>query len=78
MPRYLVGADLHESSALLKRACATARPEYGVPHTSVVAAEDRLVVGPKTACLGVGDVIVLEKRGGATTRSSSMKRSPGS
>jgi hypothetical protein len=34
-----------------------------VPHTSVVAAEDRLVVGNETACLGVGDVIVLEKRG---------------
>ncbi len=62
VPRYLVGADLHESSALLKRLRDRA-PEYGIPHTSVVASEDRLVVGLKTACLGVGDVIVLEKRG---------------
>jgi triacylglycerol lipase len=62
VPRYLVGADLHESSALLKRLRDRAH-EYAVPHTSVVAAEDRLVVGMKTACLGVGDVIVLEKRG---------------
>jgi hypothetical protein len=62
VPRYLVGADLHESSALLERLRARAS-EYRVPHTSVVAAEDRLVVGLKTACLGVGDVVVLEKRG---------------
>jgi hypothetical protein len=34
-----------------------------VPHTSVIASEDQLVVGQKTACLGVGDVVVLEKRG---------------
>jgi pimeloyl-ACP methyl ester carboxylesterase len=62
VPRYLVGADLHESSVLLERLRARAS-EYAVPHTSVVASEDRLVVGLKTACLGVGDVIVLEKRG---------------
>ncbi len=62
VPRYLVGADLHESSALLERLRARA-PECGVPHTSVVAAEDQLVIGRKTACLGVGDVVVLEKRG---------------
>jgi triacylglycerol lipase len=62
VPRYLVGADLHESSVLLERLRARAS-EYAVPHTSVVASEDRLVVGLKTACLGVGDVVVLEKRG---------------
>jgi triacylglycerol lipase len=62
VPRYLVGADLHESSALLERLRRRA-PECGVPHTSVVATEDRLVVGVKTACLGVGDVVILEKRG---------------
>ena len=62
MPRYLVGADLHETSPLLERLRSRAA-EYDVPHTSVVAAEDRLVVGLKTACLGVGDVVVLDKRG---------------
>jgi triacylglycerol lipase len=62
VPRYLVGADLHETSPLLERLRSRAA-EYDVPHTSVVAAEDRLVVGLKTACLGVGDVVVLDKRG---------------
>jgi pimeloyl-ACP methyl ester carboxylesterase len=62
VPRYLVGADLHESSTLLERLRARAS-EYELPHTSVVAAEDRMVVGLKTACLGVGDVVVLERRG---------------
>jgi triacylglycerol lipase len=62
VPRYLVGADLHETSPLLERLRRRAA-EYDVPHTSVVAAEDRLVVGLKTACLGVGDVVVLDKRG---------------
>ena len=62
VPRYLVGADLHEESALLKRLRARAA-EFDVPHTSVVAKEDTLVVGSKTACLGVGDVILLSKRG---------------
>lgn len=62
VPRYLVGADLHESSTLLRRLREGAH-RCDVPHTSVVATEDRLVVGMKTACLGVGDVVVLEKRG---------------
>jgi triacylglycerol lipase len=62
VPRYLVGADLHEESALLKRLRDRA-PDFDIPHTSVVASEDRLVVGVKTASLGVGDVVVLENRG---------------
>jgi triacylglycerol lipase len=62
VPKYLVGVDLHEESDLLKRLRDRA-PEFDVPHTSVVASEDRLVVGLKTACLGTGDVIVLDKRG---------------
>jgi Palmitoyl protein thioesterase len=62
VPRYLVGADLHVSSALLKRLREHAG-ECDVPHTSVVASEDRLVVGLKTACLGIGDVVVLRDRG---------------
>jgi triacylglycerol lipase len=62
VPRYLVGADLHEESLLLKRLRDRAA-ECDVVHTSVVAAEDRLVVGSRTACLGVGDVVILEGRG---------------
>lgn len=34
-----------------------------MPHTSIVAGEDRLVPGVKTACLGVGDVVILPGRG---------------
>jgi triacylglycerol lipase len=62
VPRYLVGADLHEESALLKRIRDRA-PHFDVPHTSVVAEDDRVVPGLRTACLGVGDVVVLRKRG---------------
>jgi triacylglycerol lipase len=62
VPRYFVGADLHEESELLKRIRDRAG-EFDVPHTSVVGDEDRVVVGRKTACLGVGDVVVLSKRG---------------
>jgi triacylglycerol lipase len=62
VPRYLVGADLHEDSALLKRLRDRAA-EYDVSHTSIVAAGDQVVVGEKTACLGVGDVVVLPGRG---------------
>src|SRR6185437_5689872 len=62
VPRYLVGADLHEESKLLKRIRDRA-PHFDIPHTSVVAEEDRVVPGLRTACLGVGDVVVLRKRG---------------
>jgi triacylglycerol lipase len=62
VPRYLVGADLHEESELLKRIRDRA-PEFEVPHTSVVAEHDRVVEGLETACLGTGDVVVLRKRG---------------
>ncbi|MGA3121691.1 MAG: alpha/beta fold hydrolase [Polyangiaceae bacterium] len=62
VPPLLVGADLHAQSALLKRLRerASACP---VPHTSIVAASDSVVPGVRTACLGVGDVVVLPKRG---------------
>jgi triacylglycerol lipase len=62
VPRYLVGTDLHEESALLKRLRDRA-PAFDVPHTSIVGGADRLVVGLETACLGVGDVVVLADRG---------------
>ncbi len=62
VPRYFVGADLHHESALLRRLRERAR-FFDVPHTSVVAEHDHLVPGISTACLGVGDVVVLRKRG---------------
>ncbi|HXN33145.1 MAG TPA: alpha/beta fold hydrolase [Polyangiaceae bacterium] len=62
VPQLLVGADLHEQSDLLK--CVRDRAHlHGVPHTSVVAAADSVVVGVETACLGFGDVVVVPKRG---------------
>jgi triacylglycerol lipase len=62
VPPFLVGADLNPRSSLLRRIRDRAR-DSPVPHTSIVAAEDRLVPGIATACLGVGDVVVLEGRG---------------
>jgi triacylglycerol lipase len=62
VPPFFVGADLHPGSSLLRRVREGA-PRSAVPHTSIVAAEDRLVPGVETACLGVGDVIVLPGRG---------------
>jgi pimeloyl-ACP methyl ester carboxylesterase len=62
VPRYLVGSDIHEESDLLERLRSRA-PEFAVPHTSVVATDDRVVPGLRTACLGTGDVVVLPGRG---------------
>ncbi len=62
VPPLLVGADLHEQSALLRRLRDGAH-HSGVPHTSIVAEEDTVVAGVSTACLGFGDVVVLPKRG---------------
>jgi len=61
MPLF-VGADLHASSSLLAR--VRARAHVGaVPHTSVVAGEDRMVVGTKAAVLPRSEVVVLPGRG---------------
>lgn len=62
VPPFLVGADLHEQSALLKRLRENAHA-CGVPHTSIVAEHDTVVAGVDTACLGFGDVVVLPGRG---------------
>ncbi len=62
VPQLLVGADLHGQSALLKRVRDRA-PHCSVPHTSIVAEHDTMVVGAETACLGVGEVIVVPERG---------------
>jgi triacylglycerol lipase len=61
VPRLLVGADLHASSPLLARLRAGAAG-CGVPHMSIVGAEDTLV-GVEPAMLGFGDVVVLPDRG---------------
>jgi alpha-beta hydrolase superfamily lysophospholipase len=58
----LVGADLEAASVVLDR--IRARAHVGaVPHTSVVAARDRLVRGVDNAILPHGESIVLEGRG---------------
>lgn len=62
VPPYLVGADLHEQSDLLRRIRENAHV-CAVPHTSIVGEEDTLVVGVRTACLGFGEEIVLPERG---------------
>jgi pimeloyl-ACP methyl ester carboxylesterase len=62
VPPFLVGADLHEQSDLLKRVRERAHA-CGVPHTSIVAEQDTVVAGIRTACLGFGEVVVLPGRG---------------
>ena len=62
VPQLLVGADLHEQSELLRRLREKAH-EVDVPHTSIVAANDTVVAGVETASLGIGDVVVLPRRG---------------
>src|SRR5258708_34002557 len=62
VPQLLVGVDLHEQSELLRRLREKAH-EFDVPHTSIVAANDTVVAGVETASLGIGDVVVLPKRG---------------
>jgi triacylglycerol esterase/lipase EstA (alpha/beta hydrolase family) len=62
VPHLLVGADLHEQSKLLAQLRSAAHV-CGVPHTSIVAQNDTVVAGVRTACLGFGDVVVLPERG---------------
>jgi pimeloyl-ACP methyl ester carboxylesterase len=62
VPQLLVGADLHVRSPLLQRLRERAAT-CGVPHTSIVADQDSVVPGVKTACLGHGDVIIVRGRG---------------
>jgi triacylglycerol lipase len=58
----LVGADLHAGSHLLAR--VRARAHVGaVPHTSIVAGDDRLVVGAANAIFPRSDAIILAGRG---------------
>jgi alpha-beta hydrolase superfamily lysophospholipase len=62
VPQVLVGVDVHAQSALLRR-LRDGATGCTVPHTSIVAEDDAMVVGVKRACLGVGEVVVLPKRG---------------
>jgi triacylglycerol lipase len=62
VPPLLVGADLHEESSLLRRIRDRAHL-CGVPHTSIIAEDDSVVVGVETASLGFGDVVVVPERG---------------
>jgi triacylglycerol lipase len=61
--RYvLVGADLHRTSPILARLRQRAH-EHDVPHTSIVAAGDSMVVPAESAVFPRGDVYVLGGRG---------------
>jgi pimeloyl-ACP methyl ester carboxylesterase len=62
VPPFLIGADLHAQSDLLRRLRENAHA-CGVPHTSIVGERDTVVAGVHTACLGFGDVVVLPNRG---------------
>jgi len=60
--RFLVGADLHRTSPILARLRARAH-EHGVPHMSVVADADAMIVPCESAVFPQGDVVVLPGRG---------------
>jgi pimeloyl-ACP methyl ester carboxylesterase len=59
---FLVGADLHRTSPVLARLRARAH-DHDVPHTSVVAEADAMVVPTESAVFPRGEVIVLSGRG---------------
>jgi pimeloyl-ACP methyl ester carboxylesterase len=60
--KIFIGGDLHATSEVLERIRARA-DEHGVPHTSIIAAEDRLIYPAKTAEFHHGEIHVLEGRG---------------
>ena len=60
--RFLVGADLHRTSPVLARLRARAH-DHDVPHMSVVADADLMVVPCESAVFPRGDVVVLPGRG---------------
>jgi pimeloyl-ACP methyl ester carboxylesterase len=60
--RLFVGADLCPSSAVLQRIKKTAHV-WKVPHTSIVASDDRMVGPPENAMFDPGDVVVMRGRG---------------
>ena len=60
--RFLVGADLCRTSPLLARLRARAH-EHDVPHLSVVAEADAMIVPCESAVFPRGEVVVLPGRG---------------
>jgi hypothetical protein len=62
VPALLVGADVHFDSELLRR-IRDGASGCCVPHTSIVAGDDSVVAGVRTACLGAGEIVVLAGRG---------------
>lgn len=58
----LVGRDLTASSQVLHRLRKRAH-EFAVPHTSIVADDDKMVVPSESAVFPVGDVVRLPGRG---------------
>ncbi len=60
--RFLVGADLCRTSPILARLRARAH-DHEVPHTSVVADDDVMIVPRESAVFPRGDVVVLPGRG---------------
>jgi pimeloyl-ACP methyl ester carboxylesterase len=58
----LIGADLHTKSDVLSRLRARAH-DFAVPHTSIVAEEDTVVVPHHHAVFPSGDVVMLPGRG---------------
>ena len=60
--RFLVGADLCRTSPILARLRARAH-EHDVPHMSVVADADLMIVPRESAVFPRGDVVVLPGRG---------------
>jgi triacylglycerol lipase len=56
--RFLVGADLHRTSPVLARLRQRAH-EHDVPHTSIVASGDTMIVPAESAIFPRGDVFVL-------------------
>lgn len=60
--RFLVGADLHRTSPILARLRARAH-EHDVPHMSVVADADAMIIPCESAVFPRGEVVVLAGRG---------------
>jgi pimeloyl-ACP methyl ester carboxylesterase len=58
---WLVGADLHATSSTLERLRASPHA-VRVPHTSIIAGEDHLIVPQRSAAFDHGEVIVMSGR----------------
>ncbi len=60
--RFLVGADLHRESTVLRRLRASSQT-HNVPHVSIVAGDDRLISGLTRAVFPGHDAVILHGRG---------------